>query len=173
MQSRAAELARYLWYVIVMKTTWPLPDWQPIMRFRGFIAKPAFAKTGKNFQISSDVTINFPGNITVGNDVYIAKGSWLNALEKITLESEVMLAPYTIIATGNHKLHEGSYRFGPSERQAVKICKGAWIGAGCKILPGVTVNRSSCCAAGSVVNNDVPAGMLVGGVPAKVINTAS
>ena len=173
MLNRVSGLAKYFWYVLVMKTTWPLPDWQPFMRFRGFMAKPSFGKSGKNFQIACDVTINCPGNLVVGDDVYIAKGCWLNACGKIIIENEVMMAPYSVIATGNHRQLQGSYRFGPSEKSPVKICRGSWLGAGCKVLPGVTVSHSSCCAAGSVVNKNVPAGMVVGGVPAKIIGSAN
>lgn len=44
-----------------------------------------------------------------------------------------------------------------------------WIGAGSIILAGVTIGRGAIIAAGAVVNKDVPAYAIVGGVPAKVI----
>ena len=46
-----------------------------------------------------------------------------------------------------------------------------WIGAGTTILPGVTGGENAIVAAGAVVNKDVPANTIVGGVPAKVIRT--
>lgn len=46
-----------------------------------------------------------------------------------------------------------------------------FIGAGTIILPGVTIGPNAIVAAGAVVNSDVPDGMIVGGVPAKVIGT--
>jgi acetyltransferase-like isoleucine patch superfamily enzyme len=51
------------------------------------------------------------------------------------------------------------------------IKRNAWIGAGATILPGVAIGENSIVAAGAVVNKDVPANTIVGGVPAKVIRT--
>jgi acetyltransferase-like isoleucine patch superfamily enzyme len=48
-----------------------------------------------------------------------------------------------------------------------KVCKGATIGAGSTILPGITIGERAFIAAGSVVTKDVPAGELWMGNPAK------
>ena len=42
-------------------------------------------------------------------------------------------------------------------------------GSHATILPGVTVGDNAIIAAGAVVNKDVPAEAVAGGVPAKVI----
>ena len=44
-----------------------------------------------------------------------------------------------------------------------------WIGAGATILAGVTIGNNSVIGAGSVVNKDIPAGVIAAGVPCKVI----
>jgi acetyltransferase-like isoleucine patch superfamily enzyme len=46
-----------------------------------------------------------------------------------------------------------------------------WIGAGAIILDGVCVGRGAVVAAGAVVSKDVSPHTVVGGVPAKVIQT--
>ena len=48
-----------------------------------------------------------------------------------------------------------------------RVCKGATIGAGAVILPGITIGENAFIAAGSVVTKDVPAGELWMGNPAK------
>ena len=93
---------KYFWFVVIMKLTWVLPDWQPFMRLRGFLAKPCFQASDGNLQFACDVTINFPGKVCFGSDVYIAKGCWLHATGGITIHDEVMLAPYVVVVTGNH-----------------------------------------------------------------------
>ena len=47
--------------------------------------------------------------------------------------------------------------------------KNVWLGAGAKILPGVTVGENSIVAAGAVVTKSVPKNSVVAGVPAKII----
>ena len=44
-----------------------------------------------------------------------------------------------------------------------------WIGAGAIILPGVTIGENSIVGAGAVVKKDVPANVIVAGVPAKIV----
>lgn len=45
----------------------------------------------------------------------------------------------------------------------------AYIGAYSQIMPGVTIGKGALVAAGSIVTKSVPAGMVVGGNPARII----
>ena len=45
------------------------------------------------------------------------------------------------------------------------------IGGFSKIMPGVTIGKGAIVAGGSVVTKDVPAGVIVGGNPAKIIGS--
>ena len=49
------------------------------------------------------------------------------------------------------------------------IRKGASIGAGSTILPGLTIGENAVVGAGSVVTKDIPAGELWLGNPARFI----
>lgn len=49
------------------------------------------------------------------------------------------------------------------------VRRGASIGSGAVILPGVEIGAGAMVGAGAVVVRDVPAGMIVVGSPAKVI----
>jgi acetyltransferase-like isoleucine patch superfamily enzyme len=53
----------------------------------------------------------------------------------------------------------------------VTIEDGAVIGGGSMIRPGVTVGKDSVVAMGAVVTKDVPPGVVVLGVPARVVYT--
>ena len=51
-----------------------------------------------------------------------------------------------------------------------KVCKGASIGAGATILPGIIIGENALIGAGSVVTKDVPANEIWVGNPAKLIS---
>ena len=51
----------------------------------------------------------------------------------------------------------------------IEVGEHVWIGAGAKIMGGVTIGEGAVIAAGAVVTKDVPPFSVVGGVPAKVI----
>ncbi len=87
------------------------------------------------------------GTLDIGDRVGIGSGSI------IILES----------SPGNSRLKE----IYPSDKRGIKIEQDVWIGAGVIILPGVTIGEFAIIGSGSVVNKDVDAYTLVGGVPAK------
>lgn len=57
------------------------------------------------------------------------------------------------------------------EVSPIVIEDNVWIGSRAIIMPGVTIGRDSIVAAGAVVMNNVPAGTLVAGNPARQIRS--
>lgn len=51
----------------------------------------------------------------------------------------------------------------------IEIDDDVWIGARCQILKGVHIGARSIIAAGSIVTKDIPADVIAGGNPAKII----
>lgn len=54
-------------------------------------------------------------------------------------------------------------------RTCIEIYENVFIGAGARILPGVSIGPNAIVAAGAVVDKDVKPGTIVGGVPARII----
>ena len=162
-------ILKYIWFKWIMLITNCLPDFTVCLKLRGFLLKPAFKQTGKNFQIASGTIVNWSSNIIIGNNVFIANNCWIQGVGSVELEDEVMLGPFTVIASNNHSRKNGSYRFGSGQKGKVLLRKGSWIGSHVVITMGVTIGESSAVAAGAVVTKDVLANCIVGGVPAKII----
>jgi maltose O-acetyltransferase len=51
----------------------------------------------------------------------------------------------------------------------IVIQDNVWIGAGAKVLGGVTIHKGAVIGANAVVTRDIPENAIVAGVPARVI----
>ena len=158
-----------LWSWFVRLSTNFLPDSKWTMRLRGWLYGVAMKRCGTDFQVGSQVTLIGLQNISVGNHVYLASGVVCLASHGIVLEHEVMIAYHSVITDGNHTAIHGSYRFGPRKEASVQVGRGAWIGANCTLLPGVTVGPGTVVAANSAVSRNLPENSVAGGVPARVL----
>lgn len=165
-------LLRYDWpmHFVLVLTNW-LPDNVAFIRMRGWLARPFFGKCGKKLGLGRNLTFYNCSNISIGNWVYIANGSWFSAGKEIVIEDEVLIGPQTVIATTNHTLQDGSYRFGAPQGGPVRIGKGCWIGAHCVILQGVTLGNTTVAGANSVVNQSFPSHSIIAGNPARLVKT--
>ncbi len=115
--------------------------------------------------ILAPMQIDFPKQMTFGNNVFINHSFTAMSIGGITLEDNVQIGPHVTIVTDNHDLkHRYVLKCKP-----VRICRNAWIGANATIMPGVTVGENAVVAGGAVVTKDVPANAIAGGNPAKVI----
>jgi len=116
-----------------------------------------------------------PGNISIGSNVSFNYGVWIAANKDkkggIVIGNNVLVGPYTIIHSGNHKFKNSSipiYKQG-FEFNTITIEDDVWIAANCTILSGVNLGKGCVVAAGSVVTKNVPEYCIVAGVPAKII----
>lgn len=156
-----------MWFVMLI-TSW-LPDNKFVFRFRGWLAGFFMKKCGKNLQLGKDVTLLNPFNLEVGDNVYLAKGGWFNALGGLVFEDEVLCAPYVVISTMQHVYKHDSFRFGGSTSAKVVIARGSWLASHCSVKCGVTIGKGSLVAANASVVHDVVERTIVGGVPARFI----
>lgn len=110
--------------------------------------------------------------ITIGAKTRV-HGSCIHAFESITIGDNCLIAGNSQIFDCNaHNLSMDN----PSNRintngkaKPVTIEDNVWIGANVFVLPGVTIGAGSVISANSVVNKDIPSGVLAGGNPAVVI----
>lgn len=119
---------------------------------------------GFSFMYGADIILFKDSHLALG------KGSFINSDCKIRCHKEITIGEgcaishdFTVMDSDAHEL-DGNRNTNP-----VHIGNHVWIGTRVTILNGVNVGDGAVIAAGSLVTKDVPAGSLVGGVPAKVI----
>jgi acetyltransferase-like isoleucine patch superfamily enzyme len=108
-------------------------------------------------------------DVRLGQRVLVFTGSYL--CEKTTVEDDVFIGACVASAAGKVI----SYRRPQIETQAEgpTIHRGARIGTGTILHPGVSIGSESVVALGAVVFEDVPPGTLVLGNPARAIARVS
>ena len=115
-----------------------------------------------------------PGaTIAIGAETGMS-GTTVCAAYRITIGARVLIGADVMIAdTDFHEVDQIPRRHlpipTPSERDAVSIGDDVFIGARSIVLKGSSIGNGSVIAAGSVVTGDIPAGVVAGGVPAKVL----
>lgn len=114
----------------------------------------------------------FFGKFDIGNGTHIGDATIIDVSGDVRIGNAVAIGPNCIIYTHDHDYLEDENLapwHGKPVTKPVIIHDGAWIGSNVTILPGVTIGSRAIIAAGAVVNKDVAANALAGGVPAKIL----
>lgn len=121
--------------------------------------------------ISPLASLRFGDRLEIGPKVAIGPycAVWGGFEATTRIGAGALLAPGAVVVAGNHRVDgEGWIRdLGFEERDAT-VGEGAWIGANATVV-GCHVGAGAVVAANAVVVDDVPAGAIVAGAPARVV----
>jgi len=116
--------------------------------------------------------------ISIGRNVVIRPGCGLYAAPAdpagtITISDDVLVGPGVQFIVSNHAFSRVDVPIreqGHTRARPILVQRGAWIGSGVIVLPGVTIGENAVVGAGSVVVESVPARVVVAGNPTRVIS---
>lgn len=117
---------------------------------------------GPGFKCDYGFNIHFHGLAVINYNVVMLDTSPIN------IGAGAFIAPGVVLACSGHALH-------PSQRSRIltsapiTLEDNVWLGANVTVVGGVKIGGGSVIGAGSVVTKDIPAGVIAGGVPCKVI----
>jgi acetyltransferase-like isoleucine patch superfamily enzyme len=111
------------------------------------------------------------GDITLEAGVNIGFNCEVFSASLVTIGADTLLAAYCYVIGGDHDFSDPAQTVLEQARTSagVTIGRGAWIGAGAKILDGVRIGDRAIVGAGAVVREPVAALAIAAGVPARTV----
>ena len=149
-------------------------SWLPISqrasfakKWRTFFAKRIIKQCGENVNIERGAV--FTPDLSIGSNSGI--GINCEVYGSVTIGNDVMMGPEVVIYTSDHQHLISSEPFWKqgSSISEVTIGNNVWIGRRAMFMAGSSVGDNVVVAAGAVVTKQFGDGVIVGGVPAKII----
>ncbi len=109
-----------------------------------------------------DAFVYIEEGVKIGKNVKIRPFTFIPT--GVTIEDDVFIGPNVTFTNDKRPKVRGDW-----ELLQTTVKRGAAIGAGAVILPGVTIGEFALVGAGAVVTKDVPPKAIVVGNPARVI----
>ncbi len=110
--------------------------------------------------------------LSIGERTFVGHHSHLACTENgsvLTVGCDGMISSYVQVRTGDsHSIVDmDGNRVNPA--QSVVIGNHCWLGEGCKVLKGVTLEGNDIVSTGAIVTKSFGKNVLIGGVPARVL----
>jgi putative colanic acid biosynthesis acetyltransferase WcaF len=160
----ASRLKEGLWHlmkIVFFQNPLPMPS-----RLRVTLLRLFGARVGKRVVIRANVNITFPWRLVMRDHVWIGEEVTILSLAPVAVGSNVCISQRAYLCTGSHEYRADTFDL---VTRPITVESETWIAAQAFIGPGVTVGRGSVVSAGSVVLRDVPAGAVVRGNPATLV----
>lgn len=145
------------------RTTFEEPD------RRRDLLESLFDAIGAESHVEPPFRCDYGFNISVGEGCYANFGCVVLDVCPVTIGPGCLLGPGVHLYTATHPLDPETRAAGLEYGDPIEIGENVWIGGRAVVTPGVTIGDDAVVGAGSVVTRDVPAGTLVGGNPARVL----
>ena len=138
--------------------------------FRRRMLRLAGVSVGKGACICGRSWIYGRGKLQFGSDTWLSIGVifYTHSQARIYIGKCCDIGPGVEFIPGGHAIGNSNRRAGEGTANDIEVGDGCWIGAKSTILGGVSIGAGSVIAAGSVVTRNIPANVLVAGVPAQI-----
>ncbi|MFM5311335.1 DapH/DapD/GlmU-related protein [Aeromonas caviae] len=142
-----------------------------ITRIEILAIKGSLPENSRDINVYGRVVIENPGNVHIGCGTTLNEGVYISGHDSVTIGKFVSLSAGAKIITAYLSPEKILDKDKTDIHQSKPVTIGDYsqIGAGAIVLPGVRIGTGVIVAAGAVVTKDIEDGVIVAGVPAKVI----
>ena len=157
---------------------------------------PHKIRIGDNVVIDDNCLVDAKGEsnagITIGSGVFIGRNTILSckngdiavedganigfncevfSASRVRIGAGTLLAASCYLIGGDHDFSDPDVPVldQPRRSAGIDVGEGAWLGAGAKILDGVTLGNRAVVGAGAVGRHPVPEGAIAVGIPARIV----
>jgi len=122
---------------------------------------------GEGAVIGSEVVVDLAGGahadsrLLVGPASLVGSRASINTCREVLLEAESALSPGSCLFT--HSFWQSILDGYTCTFEPIRVCESAWVGAGCQVLPGVTVGAGSVVISNSTLVDELPLNAWPGG----------
>ncbi|EME5357385.1 hypothetical protein N0603_26015 [Pseudomonas aeruginosa] len=130
--------------------------------------------------VNDHVEINSTRRVSIGMGTTLQRNVTING--EVSIGAECLFAPNVFISSTSHvydyhpmlSIREQERRISREEflqryNKPILIGDDVWLGANVVLMPGVTIGSHVVVGANSVVNIDIPSGVIAAGVPVRII----
>lgn len=138
---------------------------------RYIILKTIAKECGDNVCVHPNVYLFSVSNLSLGNNISIHPMCYIDATGGFEIGSDVSIAHAVTILSTTHTFEDKEIpiKDQPVDYKKTVIESNVWIGAKAVIVCGRKVSGGAVIAAGAVVTHDIPANVVVAGVPARIM----
>ncbi len=99
--------------------------------------------------------------LTIGEHCGFNDGCFFDLEDHVTIGNHVAVGHEVMFLTQTYEVGTAEKRAGKVVRAPIVVEDGAWLGARCTVMPGVTIGAGAVIGAGAMVTKDVAANMLL------------
>lgn len=128
-----------------------------------------FGQIKGNVVVTAPFYCDYGVNISVDENFYTNHNVTILDGAKVTFGDNVFIAPDCMFSTAGHPIDTEQRNLGLEIALPITVGDNVWIGTNVSVLPGVTIGSNVVIGAGSVVNRNIPDGVIAAGNPCRVI----
>ena len=128
-----------------------------------------FGQIKGNVVVTAPFYCDYGVNISVGENFYTNHNVTILDGAKVTFGDNVFIAPDCVFSTAGHPIDTEQRNLGLEIALPITVGDNVWIGTNVSVLPGVTIGSKVVIGAGSVVNRNIPDGVIAAGNPCRGI----
>lgn len=122
------------------------------------------ANVGEQIIIASKLLVTIPAGLTIGKRAVLGPNARILCYAPITIGDDFLSAIGLTLHSGSHDPETLELDSAP-----IRIGNNVWCAANVTICSGVTIGDDVVIGAGSLVNKDLPTGVVAAGVPCRVL----